>query len=231
MPRRSGRRRAAPGVLGQPFSNLRSPGLGTLDYIRVGPMNTGPISRLRAPSRIRRSIARDWVAAGRSRRWRRFGEHASLLLRGGPHLCREFQKPFRHRPLGRSECRFSLRSRCDRALDAAPGRLGRPGRSRYSAGRSGVRARYDAHSDRRADQAMVRRRDRQPGGSVEAEKSEGTVNPMNFSTRQIRVPSRSPSAFSHEDGRRLVRPAGLEPATPGLGNQCSVLLSYGREKC
>src|SRR5687767_8057448 len=28
---------------------------------------------------------------------------------------------------------------------------------------------------------------------------------------------------------RRVRPAGLEPATPGLGNRCSILLSYGRE--
>ena len=26
----------------------------------------------------------------------------------------------------------------------------------------------------------------------------------------------------------MVRPAGLEPATPGLGNLCSILLSYGR---
>ena len=28
--------------------------------------------------------------------------------------------------------------------------------------------------------------------------------------------------------RKMARPAGFEPATPGLGNQCSILLSYGR---
>ena len=35
-------------------------------------------------------------------------------------------------------------------------------------------------------------------------------------------------AFVRKRERRLVRPAGLEPATPGLGNRCSILLSYGR---
>src|SRR5918992_4214573 len=30
--------------------------------------------------------------------------------------------------------------------------------------------------------------------------------------------------------RRMARPAGLEPATPGLGNRCSILLSYGRKR-
>ena len=26
----------------------------------------------------------------------------------------------------------------------------------------------------------------------------------------------------------MARPAGLEPATPGLGNRCSIQLNYGR---
>jgi hypothetical protein len=37
------------------------------------------------------------------------------------------------------------------------------------------------------------------------------------------------TVFAERIGRRrVVRPAGLEPATPGLGNRCSILLSYGR---
>ena len=43
--------------------------------------------------------------------------------------------------------------------------------------------------------------------------------------------SRGGSARVHGGDRPatyVVRPAGLEPATPGLGNRCSILLSYGR---
>ena len=52
--------------------------------------------------------------------------------------------------------------------------------------------------------------------------------PSRFALRRTSswLASRSSLMIARE--RRLVRPAGLEPATPGLGNRCSILLSYGR---
>ena len=34
---------------------------------------------------------------------------------------------------------------------------------------------------------------------------------------------------SSDSAEERLRPAGLEPTTPGLGNRCSILLSYGRK--
>ena len=36
------------------------------------------------------------------------------------------------------------------------------------------------------------------------------------------------SHLCHTDLRKVARPAGLEPATPGLEGRCSIQLSYGR---
>ncbi len=42
-------------------------------------------------------------------------------------------------------------------------------------------------------------------------------------------PNKLDAAFSQGfRGRELARPAGFEPATPGLGILCSIRLSYGR---
>jgi hypothetical protein len=58
---------------------------------------------------------------------------------------------------------------------------------------------------------------------------------------ELRLPSRSAlrlarlrpagsGAAAFAAARKLVRPAGFEPTTPGLGILCSILLSYGRDR-
>jgi hypothetical protein len=42
------------------------------------------------------------------------------------------------------------------------------------------------------------------------------------------APQLSVSRIEHERPKRKARPAGLEPATPGLEGRCSIQLSYGR---
>jgi hypothetical protein len=36
------------------------------------------------------------------------------------------------------------------------------------------------------------------------------------------------SVICQSTGEKVARPAGLEPATPGLEGRCSIQLSYGR---
>jgi hypothetical protein len=43
------------------------------------------------------------------------------------------------------------------------------------------------------------------------------------------VADRGPDILLHADQTmKLARPTGFEPVAPGLGNLCSILLSYGR---
>ena len=48
--------------------------------------------------------------------------------------------------------------------------------------------------------------------------------------RSVSPGTGDPAATTGLDLSCVVRPAGLEPATLGLGNRCSVLLSYGRAR-
>ena len=46
--------------------------------------------------------------------------------------------------------------------------------------------------------------------------------------RVAALPDGLPDASMSERRERMARPAGLEPATPGLEGRCSIQLSYGR---